>query len=398
MNPSRQPGLLLAVTIVGGILLAFGRQHSCQAKPDNHPAGHLGGGEEQRKMAELATDIKSSSMKVRSTAIKSLYHMCQANEGKDMTVFSPTVEPLVSMIGWGGIARRESEMAAETLRMIGKPALPALLAATKAPDARLRWASAEILTTMRPMEPTPVSILIPLISDRDPYVRRVSIECLGRLGKDAKEAAPSLQRAMNDSVPGNRLFCHRTLIQITGEADPHVAQIALYLRDSEPENRQLAATLLGDCGPSAKSSWRDLLHCMKDADAQVRINATAALGAIGIRSDEVVSGLIESLESDKEIEARRAAAASLGKIGPAARKAVPVLAKILQEADRQSKGETTGWWVAAEALGGIGGEDALQVLTKTLKNKDPDIRIAAARSIERIRIGRTKEEVNQVKP
>jgi len=380
------------ITIVVGLILLLGCRSNHLGKTGRHPTNSVFGDERPRDISSLVKDIQSKDWERSSKAICSLWRMIQANKGKDMTRFSPVIEPLMLMIGWGGIAREKSTMAAKILAMIGKPALPSLLAATVASESRLRWASAKILTAMRPMEPTASSALIPLISDKDPYVRRVSFECLGRLGEDAKEAIPFLKRAVNDSVPSNRMYCHRALTQITGEENPHVDHIASYLMDDEPENRRLAATLLKYYGPLAKSSCQDLLRCVRDNDVQVRINAIAALGAVGVGSKEIISGLIEALESDKHREVRRAAASSLGEIGPRARKAVPALAKILREAHAppKSKGRRTGWWVAAHALGEIGGDEALSVLSKALKNADPDIRSSAARAIKKIKSAKAK--------
>ncbi|OVE77277.1 hypothetical protein BVX99_03100, partial [bacterium F16] len=118
MKLFRHRSLLPAITLASGLFLSFGCQSSRQAEPGHAPTSSVDGHEGRRDIAELARDIESDSREMRSKAIKSLYRLTQANKGKDMTRFSPAVEPLISMIGWGGIARRESKMAADILAMV----------------------------------------------------------------------------------------------------------------------------------------------------------------------------------------------------------------------------------------------------------------------------------------
>lgn len=336
---------------------------------------------ESREIKALVQDLEDKDWKTRSKALGALSKRVEASKGRGTSAFSAAVEPLMSMIGWGGIARRDANIAADTLTRIGKPAVPKLVEGLSSPEARLRRACAEILTAIRPERPALIELLVPLIPDKDRDVRRACFRCLGSLGKDAREAAPFLERALGDPAPSNDIVCLMALIQITGQRDPYAAKIAAFLKHADPLARQAAASALGECDPPAKGLWRDLSVCLEDSNAQVRLNAASSLGAIGTRSPEVVSALIHMLEHDKSREVRRTAASSLGKIGTKAQAAIPALAKVLKEAHVESQGNRTGWWVAARSVGRIGGPDAVPVLTEALNNGDPDIRLAAARAL-----------------
>ncbi len=329
---------------------------------------------EAAKIRALASELAGKDWQRRTSALARLKEMVDSRTDDDMGVFSPIVEPLMSMVGWGGEARRDSLAAARLLGSIGKPAVPKLLEAIHSPEARLRWSAAEILTSMGPGRAPVPEAVIPLLSDKNAYVRRVAIQSLGRLGEKARDAAPELEHATNDSAPENRIYSHTALIRITGQSGRHVEAIASYLRYDDQYVRWLAAMMLGDCGVLARDSCPELLRCLTDPEEQLRVYAAASLGDIGADSKEVVAGLIEVLLQGGE--AARSAASSLGKIGPKARDAVPALEDALKRGP--------GWWVAAEALGKIGGAEVVPILSNALRNGNADIRLAAARQLGRL--------------
>ncbi len=92
------------------------------------------------------------------------------------------------------------------------------------------------------------------------------------------------------------------------------------------------------------------------------------------RTTRPVAALIGLLKDDSEREVRRSAAGALGEMGPAAASAVPCLRKAL-------RGEGGGWWVAADAIGKIGGPDAVPALVEALESKDDDVRLTAIKRL-----------------
>jgi hypothetical protein len=78
----------------------------------------------------------------------------------------------------------------------------------------------------------------------------------------------------------------------------------------------------GDCAMDAEAAER-LIQQLKDADAQVRQEAAAALGGLGSAAG-AVPALIKALH-DRSCGVRRRAADALGKLGPVAEQAIPAL-------------------------------------------------------------------------
>jgi HEAT repeat protein len=182
------------------------------------------------------------------------------------------------------------------------------------------------------MERADVADLIKSLGDADAAVRMKAIDALGRIGPDAKQAAPAL-------LP--------------------------FLGDPSAEMRGRAVVALGEIGPDAKESIPGLIKALGDTDASVRKCAVLALYGIGPESKDAVAALVKSLE-DTDLTVRMNAALALGRMGPGAKDAVPALVKTLGQKEAGLRA------VAADALGGIGPEakGAVGELER-LAEKDP---------------------------
>ena len=304
--------------------------------------------------------------------------------GTNFENFAPTVEPLMPLIGWGGIARMGSEQAADILAKIHSVSLPSLIQATKSSEPRLRWTSARILGVIRPVESNTVDALMALIHDKDTEVRQNCFRALAGFGNQISNTIPLLFEGTNDPDMTIRIGIYTDLVKLTGQASPYVSLIASCLTNVDHWVPETAASSLGDCGLLASNTYPQLIHALKTGEPQLRINAADALGKTGAKNPEVVAALLKALEGDSAQEVRRSSAVSLGNIGPAASNAVPALIKILREANPEKRGNTTGWWVAATALGGIGGQDAIKGLEEAQNSGDPDIRLSARRALQKL--------------
>jgi HEAT repeat protein len=177
------------------------------------------------------------------------------------------------------------------------------------------------------------------------------------------------------------------LIRVAGVSDERVRALASFLEmkddlkyegkdeksQSGKEGATYAASALGELGLKAKAAAPQLHAALKNPE--VRGIAAHALAEIDANSLENITALIDLLKNDPHKEARRSAAASLGKIGPAAKAAIPELRAALQG---DAKG---GWWVAADALAKIGGAEVVPVLIEALANPDDDIRLTSMRAL-----------------
>ena len=147
---------------------------------------------------------------------------------------------------------------------------------------------------------------------------------------------------------------------LTEPAEVYLPRLEEALADHADANlRNGAMEAYRSAGRKALSS---LIKLLKSPDHEVRVFAANLLGDIGEKG--AVSQLIRALK-DPDPNVRVASAEALGKIGE--RKAVHALGWAIDDAWRSDK----PWpaMAAMDALAEIGGQDALEILTKCVKKK-----------------------------
>ncbi len=207
---------------------------------------------------------------------------------------------------------------------------------TRSRSMIVRCRAAELLGAARREEFVPV--LVSLLADPKPDVRRVAIRSLGRIG------SPAAARPLLESVSGERrtspVDVSSALVLLGPRATDVLAQVAA---DSDSSTEQLvAAEVLGLRG--AVVACRTLISLLDDSDSvEVRIRAARALGRIG--SPVAGKPLTRALASPV-VELRVVAARALGQLGATA--AVSPLVEHLGDDDHRVAAN------AAEALGRLG--------------------------------------------
>src|SRR5262249_33846804 len=114
------------------------------------------------------------------------------------------------------------------------------------------------------------------------------------------------------------------------------------LTDPNDQVRRFAATGLKTMGERAKPAIPALLTAIHDSSDDVRENAMQALAPLASSDPQIVSAFIQAL-NDKNNNVRLPAIEALGNAGPAARPALPALAKLLKDEMADA--------VAADAIG-----------------------------------------------
>ena len=151
---------------------------------------------------------------------------------------------------------------------------------------------------------------------------------------DPPAALAALKTAISsDDQPTIRAATVWLTRQGAAAVEPAAAEV------QNPENdlryRLACLNVLGFLGPDAAPA---LLEATHSESAPVRIRAADALGNVRPVREEIVDRLLVLL-GDGDDELRRAAAQSLGRIGPPARKAAPKLQAILNsDADDSLRG------------------------------------------------------------
>jgi len=189
-------------------------------------------------------------------------------------------------------------------------------------------------------------------------------------------AVPALIGALNHPMTGTRVATMNALRDMGAPAAPAAPAISANFHDADPLARRLAIGVLGYICDGVSAVLPALLERMAhDEDFE---NRGAAAWVIHCVAEEagaapgVVEGLAAALTDDERI-VRLNAAAALGAIGTAAAGALPALTRALEHPDQYMR------IYAADAIGSIGGGDAT-ALTAALATISDD---SAAR--ERIR-------------
>ena len=191
---------------------------------------------------------------------------------------------------------------------------------------------------------------------------------------DKPRTVPELMRALKDPDAKVRLAAANTL----GERGPAAALAAKplgeALKDPDAKVRLAAAKALGRIGPTAHPAYPALVHALGDDDEAVRKAARASLGTLKKSAGQYVPELSAALK-DPSAPVRVFALQALLGMDMDVKKAAPLYAALLKDEDRGLRLE------AARALGKVGpkGRDAaFAALLEAQKDKDPEVRKAAA--------------------
>ncbi len=299
----------------------------------------------------LVESLRDRSLELRFAAARALWQI----EGRPERVV-PTLIAIVESKETVEKAADRSDSRAESPRSIyaayaakllgkigpeAREAVAALMEAMKARDNVLCDCSIEALGEIGPDAKQAIPAIVERLGDHreakalgEPHhwtyagTWHVGITAWSALGKMGPDAAVGLIPALNHQDKEVRQQAALALKELGPLALPALDALVASLRDSEDEVRQYAACALGGIGSAAQSALPALLKAVQDPSSRVREEAVDALPLVAPKSSEVVATLIAALaDSDGTVQAH--AAMSLGKLGAAARGAVPLLAKML---------------------------------------------------------------------
>jgi len=213
--------------------------------------------------------------------------------------------------------------AADALKHIGKPAVPALMNALDHDWISSRYLSVQALGEIGADAREAVPALVKALGDDDEGVRADAASAL-RKTKAGKEVIPALLNALRDDDERVRRYVTIALECIgPGEQEVITALIGA-LGDGAWPVRGVAAQQLGEIGPGAKRALPSLLRALRDGVERVRTLSAQALERIAPDGKEAVAALVKALEEEDE-HSYDAAARALGNIAPDSKEALLAL-------------------------------------------------------------------------
>ncbi len=252
-----------------------------------------------------------------------------------------------------------------------RSAVNALLTRLKGdPDVGVRCAAAEALGRIDDGSANVVSALATALG-KDDALRRSAAYALGVIGPKASKAVPALRDALRTEDAPARRNVIRALGRIGSDVEKTRLEMAKLVRPG-----------------------------LADGDRDVRRAAALALVWLDAGDAAVVAPLGEAVGDSREaVDTRIESAEALGRLGPAAKDAVPPLVAALKEVfkpvpgilyqDEIQKRHQELRRTVARALGAIGpaAKDALPALEAVRQDQDEPLREAAKQAIERIKAG-----------
>jgi len=229
-----------------------------------------------------------------------------------------------------------------------------LLNALQHPDTKVSTAAARSLGELRRPSPEVISALINILKSGKPGASGAAARSLGKLHQPTADVITALINALKRS---KSLTVHKEVVSSLGElgyvSDDVIEALRAcfdYQNPDGPLVREAAAKSLGKLGNASYKVISTLIEALSDKVPRVRIAAADTLGGLGESSSRVVKALIFTLrDGEEDQDVRRAAAENLERLSH----------------------------LSTES-------EVLAELSKALRDTDPLVRLAAARSLSKL--------------
>lgn len=251
----------------------------------------------------------------------------------------------------------------------------------------------EICLTLSAIHPDPQMAgpaLIKLARDAaESTVRAAAIYALGRI--EDRQALNVVTQAVESDDPLVRLAATWALVQLDPQNPDYVKnavpRLTAALERPEPRIRLQAARTLGQLGAAARAAIPALQkRVAEDPELEVRIAAAAALAESGADAAPCVPCLLE-LFNEPHADARRTVLYALGRIGPLAREAIPLLRREIQQGPAADRA-LAAWALLQVQPDQKYLEEALPPLLKALPREQPEAVVQMVQVLSRVGQGR----------
>jgi HEAT repeat protein len=208
-----------------------------------------------------------------------------------------------------------------------REAIPDLLELLTDGDMAQKLAAIDAVGRIGAESKISVKALTGLLDSPDAQIATLAVEGLARMGKNG--TAVLAERLKNPDVK-QRLLILRALVATKSDARGAVAELLALTADENPEVQRLARSALDGLGKGAATDLVKLLKDPAQPDA-TRLRAAAVLAKLEPGKENLAD--LGRLLKDPKVEVRRAAAESLGRLGPDAADALPELVGAMRDDD-----------------------------------------------------------------
>lgn len=246
----------------------------------------------------------------------------------------------------------------------------------------LRREAVKAIAALGPGAVSAVPALVRATRDENAEVRFWAVEGLRKIGAPAaREGGPALTVVLADDVRPNQEAARRALEAMGPEALPVVLPS---LKSPDAWVRGNAAEVAGMIAAGRGDAVKALTPLLKDDSLWVRASAAWAIGRVGPKAKGAARPMVEALSEELRRDPSLATAGQrlrvenlvygLGRLGPAASAAIPLLVTVLYD------GTDSLRMLSSEALAGVGGKSA-KPLAAAVKSGPMPVRLEAARSL-----------------
>ncbi len=245
----------------------------------------------------------------------------------------PSVHPaVIELLESGSVEVRRK--AAHVLALSGvrtpETIQAVLTALSRDPDHNTRDSLAKALELPQTPEANPETVLGGALHASLPAVRLEAAKTLRKNVSHGRKSLPLILRMMRDQEPQVRRLGLEALRR-SGQSSPEILlKVARAQRDVDPGVRCRAAGTLIESGAWDRVSTALLIGDLR-RDDDTALCAENVLGLVGLFDEAVVYSMMHLVQQDKDIDVRSRAAHVLMHLGTRARPAIPALQRAREE-------------------------------------------------------------------
>lgn len=262
-------------------------------------------------LPDLLRGLRAATPDARVKAAKAIGRLGGLAEAALPKLMTATSDPVPAV----------REAAAQAIGLMGPAAVPHLMRLLQHEDKYVRRHAVWGLGKLGPAAKPAVAALCAALKDPDPRTAGGAAQSLGSLGEDAVAAIPDLLETMRGT---NIILCRLASKALSQIGWPALVPLIANLRHHDPFVRGEAALALGWMGPMASAAVESLIEVAKTGHANpapARPDATTPA--------TVAAPVPDSPSADDT--SRLQAIQALGRIGPAAAAAIPLLQAAAQD-------------------------------------------------------------------